>query len=79
MKPPLPMVYSMQHDFTPEGTERQAPCHSSVRQRSGAKEAAASGGGAEGELGEGLRGIQGAAVERNNISIPGMGFDRGRQ
>ena len=53
-KPPPPTVHPMRHSGHPAGTERQAPCHSSVRQGSGAKETAASGGGNEGELGEGL-------------------------
>ena len=53
-KPPPPTVHPMRHAGPPAGTERQAPCHSAVRQGSGAEEAAARGGGAEGELGEGF-------------------------
>ena len=60
------------------GTELQAPCHISVRQVSGAEEVAASGGGAEGEIKEGLRGIRGAAGECNDISIPGTAVYGGR-
>ena len=36
-KPPPPMVHPMPHVGPPAGTERKAPCHSSVRQGSGAK------------------------------------------
>ena len=61
----------MQHAGPPAGTERQAPCHSSVRQGSGAEEAAASGGGSEGELGDGLRGIQGSDGECNGVRYLG--------
>ena len=53
-KPPPPTVPPMQHAVTTAGTELKAPFHSSVHQGSRAKEAAASGGGSEGELGEGL-------------------------
>ena len=60
-KPPPIMVHPMRNSGPPVGTEQQAPCHLSVRQGSGAEEAAASVGGAEGDLGEGLRGIRGAA------------------
>ena len=51
-KPLPPIVHPMRHDGPPEGTERQAPRHSSVRQGSIVKEAAANGGGSEGDLGE---------------------------
>ena len=61
----------MQHAGPPAGTERQAPCHSSVRQGSGAEEAAASGGGSKGELGDGLRGIQGSDGECNGVRYLG--------
>ena len=53
-KPPPPTVNPMRHAGPPAGTERKAPCHSSVRQGSRAEEEAASGGGSEGELGEGI-------------------------
>ena len=53
-KPLPPTVQPMQHSGSLAGTEQQAPCHSSVRQGSRAEESAAGGGGAEGELGEGL-------------------------
>ena len=46
-KHPPTTVNPMQHSGTPAGTERQAPCHSSVRQGIGAKEAADRGGGSE--------------------------------
>ena len=59
--------------------DKSTPCHRSVRQGSRVEEAAASGGGAEGELREGLRGIGGAAGECNCISIPGTGVDGGRR
>ena len=60
-KPPPPTMHLMRHAGPPAGTEQQLPCHSSVRQGNGAKESAASGGGDEGYLREGLRGISGAA------------------
>ena len=62
-----PTVLPMQHAGPPEGTERKAPLHRSMRQGSGAKEAAASGGGTEGELGESLRGIRGAAKKGDGV------------
>ena len=42
------------------------------------KEAAASGVGAEGELGIGLQGIQGAVGKCDGVSISGTGVDSGR-
>ena len=74
-KPPPPTVHPMQHSGPLAGTERQTPCHRSVRQGIRVEEAAASGGGAEVELGEDLRGIRGAAGECNIISIPGKSVD----
>ena len=50
-KPTPPTVNPMRHAGPPSGTEWQAPCHRSVRQGSGEKEAEARGGGSEGELG----------------------------
>ena len=78
-KPPPPTVHPMQHTGPLEGTEQQSLCHNSVRQGSGAEEATASGGGAEGYLREVLQGIQEAAGECNGVSIPGMGVDSGRR
>ena len=46
-----------------------------MRQGSGAEEAAASRVGAEGELGEGLQGIQGASGEFNGVLITGTGVE----
>ena len=66
-KPPPPTVPPMQHYGTTLGTERKAPFHRSVRQGSGAKEALASRGGSEGELGEGLRGIRGASGKCDGV------------
>ena len=77
-KPFPPTVHLMQHAGTLVGTEWQAPCHRSVHQGRGAEEVAASGGGAEGDLIEGLRGIQGAAGDGTGVSIPGTGIDSGR-
>ena len=45
-KPPPPTVPPMRHAGPPAYTERKAPCNRTVRQGMGAKEAAASGGGA---------------------------------
>ena len=50
--PHPPTVQPMQYSGTLEGNEQKAPCHSSVNQGNGSEEAAASRGGAEGELGE---------------------------
>ena len=60
-KPPPPTVPPMRHAGPPECTERKVTCHRTVLQGGGAKEAEASGGGAEVEHGEGLRGLRGAA------------------
>ena len=76
-KPPPSTVQPIQHDGPPTGPKQQAPCHSSVRQGSGAEEAAASGGGAWGELVEGLQGIWGADGECNGVSVTGTGVDGG--
>ena len=52
---PTPLtVPPMGHSGPLAGIERQAPCHRSVSRGRGEKEAAASGGGSEGETGEGL-------------------------
>ena len=53
-KTPPHTVHPMQHAGPPVGTECQAPYHSLVIQKRGAKDAAASEGGAKGELGTGL-------------------------
>ena len=53
-KPHPPTVHPMQHAGTPVGTELQAPCHSSVHLVSGAEEVLAGGGGAEGDIKEGI-------------------------
>ena len=65
--PPPHTVHSMQHPGTLAGPERQTPCHSPVRQWIGAEETAACGGRDEGDLGEGLLGIRGAAGERHDM------------
>ena len=62
-----PTVPLMGHAGPPAGTKQKAPCHRIVRQGSGAKEAAASGGGAEGELREGLLGVWGAAGKCDGV------------
>ena len=54
VKPTPPTVRPMRHDGALTGPERQATCHSPVCQGSGAEEAAARGGGDEGDTGEGL-------------------------
>ena len=77
-KPPPPTVHPMIHAGPLSGTEPQAPCHSSVLQVRGAKEAAASGGGAEGELETGLRGIRVDAGKCDGVLIPGTGVYGGR-
>ena len=66
-KPPPPTVHPMWHAGPPAVTEHQSPCHGSVRQGRGAKEVAASRGGAEGELREVLRDIRVADGERHDI------------
>ena len=67
----------MRHAGPLTGTERQAPCHISVRQGSGAKGAAGSGGGAERELGTGLRYIGVVSGKGDSVSISGTGVDVG--
>ena len=52
--PPPPTVTPMRYDGPLAYTEWKSPCHRTVRQRSGAKEAEVSGGGIEVEHGEGL-------------------------
>ena len=47
--------------------DKSTPCHRSVRQGSRVEEAAASGGGAEGELREGLLGVQGATGKCDGV------------
>ena len=66
-KPPPPTVPPMQHAGPPLGTERKVTCHRSVRQGSEAKEVASSGGGAEVDLRDGLRGIRGAAGKCDGV------------
>ena len=56
-KTPPTTMRLMRHAGTPAGPEQQAPGHGSVCQGGGAEEATACGGGAEGDLGAGLRGI----------------------
>ena len=51
--PPLTLP-PMRHDITLEYTEWKAPCHHTVHHRSGSEEATVSGGGIEGDHGEGL-------------------------
>ena len=51
-KPPAPTVPPMRHAGPLSYTERKAPCHRTVRQGSGAKEAAVIGGGFDGEHGD---------------------------
>ena len=53
-KPPPPTVTLMPHSVPPTYTEWKAPWYRTVRQGSEAKEATASGGGTEGDHGEGL-------------------------
>ena len=60
-KPPPPTVPLMRHDGPLAYTEQKAPCHRTVCHGSGAKEAAACIGRAEGEHGEGLQDIRGSA------------------
>ena len=53
-KPFQPMLHPMRNAVPLAGPEWQAPSHSSVRQGSGAEEAAAIGGVVEGDLREGI-------------------------
>ena len=66
-KSPPTTVHQVRHSGTQKGTEQQAPCHISVHQGSGAKDASASGGGSEGEIGGGLGGIRGAAGKCDGV------------
>ena len=53
-KHPPPTVPPKRHAGPLVHTELKAPCHSTVRQESGAEDAAVNGGGNEGEHGKGL-------------------------
>ena len=64
---PPPTVTPMRHSGPLAYTERKAPCHRTVRHASGAKEAVASGGGAEGDNREVLIGIRGAAGKCDGV------------
>ena len=78
-KPPPPTVTLMRHAGPPPNTERKAPCHRTVREGRGAKEAAASRDGAEGEHGEGLQGLRKTSLYVYLLQIPGAGIERGGQ
>ena len=56
-KPPPPTVPLVRHTGHLMYTEQKAPCHRTVRQGSGSEEKEVSGGGIEGEHGEGLSGL----------------------
>ena len=56
-KPTPPTVPPMWHAGPLASAERKSPCHCTVRQGGGAEERVLSGGGSEGELGEGLSGL----------------------
>ena len=66
-KPPPITVQPMQYAVPLEGTERQTPCHRLVCQGIGAKEVAASRCVAEGEIGEGIQVIRGAAGKCDGV------------
>ena len=53
-KPPPPTLTPMQHYGPLLYIEQKEPCHCTVRQGSGAKDAVVSGGKVEGEHGEGI-------------------------
>ena len=57
-KPPTPKVLMMRHAGTVEGTQQEAPCHCVVQERGGAEETEDSGVRAEGQHGEGIRGLR---------------------
>ena len=65
--PPPLTVPLMRHAGPLAYTERKAPCHRTVHQGGGPKGAAASRGGAEGDHGEGLRDIWGAAGKFDKV------------
>ena len=59
--------------------ERNGPCHHPVRQGGEAEEKAASGGGTEVELGEGLSGLCNSFVECDDVQVSGEGDDGERR
>ena len=76
-KPPTPKMITMQHAGTVEGTQQEAPCHRVVQDRGGAEEMADSGGRAEGQHGEGLRGLWEANRDSRKVQVTEAGNDGG--
>ena len=76
-KPPPPTVTLMQHAGPLTCIERKAPCHRTVRQGVGAEEKAVSGGGIEGDIGEGLLGLWRNFVKCDVVQVFGKGDDGG--
>ena len=67
----------MQHDGPLACIVRKAPCHRIVRQGGGEEEKAVSGGGIEGELGEGPSGLWRTFGKCDGIQVSGKGDDGG--
>ena len=72
-----PTVSLMQHAGALTCTEREAHCHCPVRQGGGKEALMVGGGGAAGDFGEGLPGLQGTVGNRHIFQISGTGADGG--
>ena len=75
--PPPTMVPLMRHAGLLTCVERKSPCHRTVHQGGGAEEKAVSGGGIEGELGEGLSGLWRTFGKCDGVKVSGKGDDGG--
>ena len=74
-KAPSPTVPPMQHAAPMACVERKSPCHRTVRHGGRAEEKAISGGGIEGELGEGLSGLLRTFGKCDGVQIYWKGDD----
>ena len=74
-KPPPTTMPKMRNSVTLACVERKAPFHLTVFQGGGAEEKAVSGGGIEGEIGEGLSGIWITFGKRDGVQVYGKGDD----
>ena len=75
--PPPPTVPPMRHDGLLVCIEQNAPCFCTLRQGGGAEEKAVSGGGIEGELGEGLSGLWRNFGKCDGVQVSSKGDEYG--
>ena len=76
-KPPTPKVLTMRHAGTVAGTKWEAPRHRDVQERGRTEETADSGDRAEGQHGEGLRGLRESNRNGHQVQITGADNDGG--